>query len=105
MATANLGRRCTKLELAHPPQIESGANSLEIHNPRLLKSRASRQEKSSVCNGNGATSNEHFRDVAVFERRAGVNAAGSAHLNSLLDDDGLAAGSESMTNQPGDGAA
>lgn len=60
LATANLGRRCTKLELAHPPQFENGANSLEIHNSRLLKSGASRQEKASVCNGNGAAANEHF---------------------------------------------
>jgi hypothetical protein len=53
----------------------------------LLKSGASRQEKASACNWNGAASDEHFCDGVVFHRRADVDAAGSKHLDSLLDND------------------
>ena len=53
----------------------------------LLKSGASRQEKASACNWNGAASDEHFCDGVVFHLRADVDAAGSKHLDSLLDND------------------
>jgi hypothetical protein len=75
------------------------ANSLEIHVGVLLKSGASRQEKASHCNRNGAATDEHFGDDAVFECCADVNAAGTKHLDSLLDDDGLSTGDETMTHK------
>jgi hypothetical protein len=53
------------------------ANSLEIHDGSLLKSRASRQEKASACNTNCATADEHFCHAAVFDGCADVNAAGT----------------------------
>jgi hypothetical protein len=53
----------------------------------LLKSGASRQEKASACNWNGAASDEHICDGVVFHRCADVDAAGSKHLDSLLDND------------------
>src|SRR5271155_5758528 len=40
---AKFGRKCTILELAHPPLASKGAYSLTIHNVILLKSGASRQ--------------------------------------------------------------
>src|SRR5438270_13346541 len=49
LATAKLERRWAKFWLAHPPLRENGANSLQIHDRRLLKSGASRQEKASTC--------------------------------------------------------
>jgi hypothetical protein len=60
LATAKLERRWQILTLAHPPTSENGANSLEIHDTRLLKSGASRQEKASACNRNCAATDEHF---------------------------------------------
>jgi len=77
LATAKLERRCAILELAHPPFRGIGPNSLRIHDGWLLKSRASRQEKASACNRNCATADEHFGDVAVFDRRADVDATGT----------------------------
>src|ERR1700677_348986 len=71
----------------------------------LLKSSASRQEKASACNRNGATSDEHFRDAVIFHRCADMDATGTKHLDSLLDDDGLTAGCKPVTNQIGDSAA
>jgi hypothetical protein len=76
LATAKLERRCPILELAHPPLGGNGANSLEIHDALLLKSRASRQEKASACNRNCAAADEHFCDDVVFDRCADVDAAG-----------------------------
>ncbi len=70
-------RRCPILELAHPPPCDNGANSLEIHDPRLLKSSASRQEKASACNRNCAATDEHFLHDVILDRRADVNAAGT----------------------------
>lgn len=61
--------------------------TLAIRMASLLKSGASRQEKASACNWNGATSDEHFCDGVVFHRCADVDAAGSKHLDSLLDND------------------
>jgi hypothetical protein len=69
LATAKLKRKEEGLELAHPPASETCANSLAIHAAWLLKSRASRQEKASRCNGNGATTNEHLGDFVVDELR------------------------------------
>ena len=60
LATAKLERRRAILGLAHPPVCGNGANSLEIHDAALLKSRASRQEKASACNRNCAATDEHF---------------------------------------------
>ncbi len=60
LATAKLERRSQILTLAHPPTTENGANLLEIHDTRLLKSGASRQEKASACNRNCAATDEHF---------------------------------------------
>jgi len=71
----------------------------------LLKSRASRQEKASACNRNGATANEHFCYEIIFHRSADMYAAGTKHLNSLLDDDVLAARCKTMTDEVRDGAA
>jgi len=77
LATANLERRSSGIVLAHPPQAGNGANSLEIHDRWLLKSRASRQEKASACNRNCATTDEHFCDDVVFDRCADKDSAGS----------------------------
>jgi hypothetical protein len=74
---AKLERRPAILELAHPPLRGNGANSLEIHDGRLLKSSASRQEKASACNRNCATADEHFGHGVVLDRCADVDAAGS----------------------------
>ena len=84
----------------------NGANSLEIHDRSLLKSRASRQEKASACNRNCAATDEHFcTTLSSSMRRTDVNAAGTEHLNSLLDDDGLTACDETVTNKVGDCAS
>ena len=92
LATAKLERRWQILDAcASTDDVETAANSLEIHDARLLKSGASRQEKASACNRNCAATDEHFRHDVVFDRRTDVNAAGTEHLNSLLDDDGLTA--------------
>jgi hypothetical protein len=104
LATAKLERRWPKFWLAHPPPGENGANSLEIHDRCLLKSSASRQEKASACNRNCAATDEHFRHYVVFDRCTDVNAAGSQHLNSLLDDNGLTACRGTVTHEVGDGA-
>ena len=71
----------------------------------LLKSGASRQEKASACNGNGAASDEHICDDAVGELGLHVDAAGTKHLDALFDDDGLAGCSETMLHQISDGAS
>ena len=70
----------------------------------LLKSSASRQEKASACNRNGAATDEHFCDGVVFHRCTDVYAAGTEHLNSLFEDDGLTACSKTMADEVGDGA-
>jgi hypothetical protein len=77
LATAKLERRCPILGLAHPPLCDNGTNSLRIHEVRLLKLSASRQEKASACNRNCAAANEHFCHAIIFDHRAGVNAAGA----------------------------
>jgi hypothetical protein len=77
LATAKFERRCPILELAHPPSCDNGANSLGIHEARLLKSSALRQEKPSACNRNCAATDEHFCHDLVFDRRADVNVAGT----------------------------
>jgi len=43
---------------------------------RLLKRFGSRQEKASRCNGNGASTDEHFCDGSVEKCCAGVNFTG-----------------------------
>jgi hypothetical protein len=70
----------------------------------LLKSRASRQEKASACNWNGAATDEHILHDAVLERRLDVDAAGTEHLDSLLEHDRLLAGGEAMLYKIRDGA-
>ena len=77
LATANLERRWPILELAHPPLCDNGANSLGIHEARLLKLSASRQEKTSACNRNCAAADEHFCNAVIFDRGTGVNPAGA----------------------------
>ena len=69
LATAKLKRKEERLELAHPPVSETGANSLTIHAGWLLKSGASRQEKASRCNGNGAATDEYLGDFVVDQFR------------------------------------
>src|SRR5882762_5704976 len=79
----------------------------------LLKSRASGPEKASICNGNGATSDEHILHFAVrrtsdsilCECRLHVDAAGSEHLDSLLENDGLPTGSLTVPYEVGDGTS
>jgi len=91
LATAKLKRKRVRLEVAHPPLCENGADSLEIHEACLLKSRALRQEKASACNENCAATDEHFCHDVVFDCCADVNAAWTEYLNSLFDDYRLAA--------------
>ena len=97
LATANLERRCQLLELAHPPACENTANSLRIHNAPLLKTGASRQEKSPACNGNGAATDEHFSHGAILDGCTGVNTAGTQHLDSLFDHNFLTACGQTVT--------
>src|SRR5580704_6034503 len=78
---------------------------LVIEDAALLKSGASRQEKASACNGNGAASDEHICDDAVGELGLHVDAAGTKHLDTLFDDDWLAARSEAMLHKISDGAS
>jgi hypothetical protein len=77
LAIANLERRSSIFVLAHPPHCGNGAYSLGIHDRRLLKSRASRQEKASACNRNCAATDEHFCDDVAFHRCTDMNSAGS----------------------------
>lgn len=105
LATAKLERRCQLLELAHPPVCENTANSLGIHDGRLLKTSASRQEKAAACNRNGAATYEHFGDNAIFNCCARVNTARPEHLNSLLDHDILTAINETVTHKVSNRAA
>jgi hypothetical protein len=102
---AKFGRRRRILELAHPPPALKGAYSLTIHNVLLLKSGASRQEKTSTCNRNGASTDEHFCDDIVFDCGAHMDATGTKHLDSLLQDDLLSVRDEAVTHEVGDGAA
>ena len=61
LATAKLERKEDGLDAcASTDASKACANSLKIHIWPLLKSRASRQEKASACNRNGAASDEHF---------------------------------------------
>src|SRR5690349_15578523 len=101
LATAKQGRKAERLDLAHPPMSETRANSLAIHTAHLLKSRASRQEKASGCNTNGAPANEHFDHLIAFELCRDVETAGAEHFDSLFDDDVLAAGNLSVAYKVG----
>ena len=78
---------------------------LGMDDAALLKSGASRQEKASVCHGNGAASDEHICDDAAAESGLDVNAAGTKHLDALFDNNGLAACSETMLHEISDGAS
>ena len=78
---------------------------MTIHDALLLKSGASRQEKASGCNRNGASTDEHFCDDAVFDCGADMDAAGAKHLDSLLHDDLVSAGDEAVTHEVSDGTA
>jgi len=78
---------------------------LAFRNVSLLKLSASRQEKASGCNRNGATTHAHIANTVAQQRGLNVNAAGPEHLDTLFEDDGLVAGGEPVTHQPGDGAA
>ena len=104
LAMAKFERRCLIIRACTSTVAWNSACSLEICNVRLLKSGASRQEKTSACNRNGAAADEHFRDSVVLERCADVNATGTQHLDSLLDDDRLFARREAVTNKVSDGA-
>lgn len=97
-ATAKLERKEEGLKLAHPPRSETGANLLEIHKGCLLKFSASRQEKTSHCNRNGASSNFDFGDVFADKFRGDVKPAWAMHLDTLFDDYGLATLREAMLN-------
>jgi hypothetical protein len=104
-ATAKLERKEERLELAHPPQSETGANLLEIHKGCLLKLSASRQEKTSHCNRNGAPSNLDFGDVFAGEFCGDVKTAGTQHLDALFDDNGSAALCAAVFYKPRNGWA
>ena len=82
-----------------------GASLLKIEVTVLLKSSASRQEKASHCNGNGAASNKHFRHCVACDLCRDVNTTRPEHLNSLLDHDLLTARSQTMPHKPRNGAA
>jgi hypothetical protein len=58
----------------------------------LLKSGASRQEKASGCNGNGAPANADIANPDAIEGRLNRDAAGAEHLDTLFEDDRLVAG-------------
>jgi hypothetical protein len=60
----------------------------------LLKSGASRQEKASGCNGNGAPPNADIANADAIEGRLNRDAAGAEHLKALFEDDDLVAGRE-----------
>ena len=78
---------------------------LEICDGGLLKSGASRQEKASVCNRNGATGDEHIGDTFVLEGCLDGDAAGAEDLDALLDDDGLVALRKGVADEVCDGAS
>ena len=82
-----------------------GASLLEIDVTALLKSSASRQEKASRCNGNGASSYKHFRHFVACDLCGDVNATRPTHLDSLLDHHLLSACGQAMSHKPRDGAA
>ncbi len=89
LATAKFERRCLIIRACTSTAAWNCACSLGICNTPLLKSSASRQEKTSACNRNGAPTYEHFCDDVVLERGADVNTTWTQHLDSLLDDDRL----------------
>jgi hypothetical protein len=104
LATAKFERRCLINRACASTDVWNCACSLKIYDTPLLKSSASRQEKASACNRNGAPPYEHFCDDVVLERGADVNATRTRHLDSLLDDDLLFARREAVTNKVSDGA-
>jgi len=59
-AMTKMRRKPFGLGIAHPPRPYKGAQTLTIREGALLKSSASRNEKTSCCNRNGAAADEHF---------------------------------------------
>jgi hypothetical protein len=92
-------RACTSTGVCKPPW------TLRIRFTALLKSGASRQEKASACNRNGATADEHFCYSSFNDGCADVDMTGTENFNSLLHHDGLPAGDDAMAHKVGDGAA
>lgn len=78
---------------------------LAFRNVSLLKSSASRQEKASACNRNGATTYAHITNAIVKQRGLNINSTGAEHFDALFEDDGLAAGGQRMANEIGDGTS
>ena len=77
---------------------------LQFDDKALWESAASRQEKPSRCNWNGAASNKHVAYLGLCEGCADVDAGGTPDLHSLFEDGGLPAGHEAVPNEPCDGA-
>jgi hypothetical protein len=105
-----LGNRqyCTKTRAKRAcvfTEISKKASLLMIRDAALLKSRASRQEKLSGCNGNGATADVHIPNVAVLQSRPDVNAAWTKHLDALFEDDRLTACRQRMPHEIRGGAS
>jgi hypothetical protein len=74
-------------------------------NFRLLKNRASRQEKAASCNRNGAASDEHIFNLGSIQGGARVYTAWAPHLDALFKDGGRAAGNGTVPHQVGDCAS
>ena len=91
--------------MALPPLFRNAALTLAFAFYCLWESSASGQEKRSRCHGNGAASDEHFRDEIVFDCGADVNATGTKNLDSLLDDDLLSASNKAVANEVCDRAS
>jgi hypothetical protein len=105
LATAKFERRCLIIRACTSTDVWNCACSLKIYDTPLLKSSASRQEKASACNRNGAAPNEHFCDDVLLECCADMNTTRTQHLDSLLDHNRLFTRYETMTNKVSDGAA
>jgi hypothetical protein len=60
LAMAKLWRRCSDIRACTSTAAWNSTCSLTFHDACLLKSSASRQEKTSACNRNGAAADEHF---------------------------------------------
>ena len=86
-------------------EYSNSAWMLVICRLTLLKKSASRQEKASGCNRNGAPSDAHIHNVVVVERGLNVDTAWSEHFDALLEDDGPVADCERMAYKVSDGAA
>src|SRR5665213_590653 len=91
--------------MALPPLFRNAALTLAIAFRRLWESFVSGQEKRSRCHGNGAASDEHFRNGIVRQFGLSCDTARPAHFNSLLDDCRRLGWREAVTHQPRNAAA